>query len=280
MTDVPGRASPKPPNQGPQKPPPTPVQRLGPSRPGTPPFAAGPPPGMAPKPAPAASRQAKHRQDGQQIKQTTAGLAHKKAQIALGSGGGNGSDGSSGTNGVPVGRGNMRGKRQIAVTVTTRSDILKSKKVYSGMPVVIQANYFSLLEKTDWRLYQYRVDFDPSIDLTWERKKSPPRSEEQHQIYLLDPDPMEVSSANESDGSQICTTIRREGEFTLGDHHYLQFFNIFTRKYRTLLDLKIITRDYYDPKAKVEVAEYFPELWPGYKTTIRQHENQVSCWQK
>ncbi|KAG8325296.1 hypothetical protein J6590_071086 [Homalodisca vitripennis] len=261
----------------------------------------GPGPGMSPKPAPAASRQAKHRgasnsktssrqaknrEAGQQLEQTMAGLAHKIVQIALG--GRNRSDGSSGTNGVPVGRGNMRGKRQIAVTVTTRSAILKSKKVYSGMPVVIQANYFSLVKKTDWCLYQYRVDFDTSIDLTWERKNL--LRDQKNNItceyffentvlycsYLLDPDPLEVSSANESDGSQICITIRRVGELTLGDHHYLQFFNIFTRKYLTLLDLQIINRDYYDPKAKVEVTEYFPELWPGYKTTIRQHENQVS----
>ena len=31
-------------------------------------------------------------------------------------------------------------------------------------------------------------------------------------------------------------------------------------------------RDYYDPKAKVEVKQYRLQIWPGYKTSIRQHE--------
>ncbi|XP_046667762.1 piwi-like protein Siwi [Homalodisca vitripennis] len=292
MADAPGRARgrargrAKPPTQGPQGPP-RPAQGPGPSRPGPPPSTVGPPPGMAHKPAPTASGRATHRGAGRQLEET-AGLSHKMAQMSVGSGGGNGSGGSSGGNGgAPVGRGNMRGKRQIAVTVTTRADTLKSKKGHTGRPVIIQANYFSLVEKTDWCLYQYRVDFDPSIDLTWERKKL--LRDQKNNIKceyifdgtvlycscLLDPDPMEVFSARESDSSQIRITIRRVGEMTLGDHHYLQFFNILTRKCLTLLDLQIINRDYYDPKAKVVVEEYHLELWPGYKTTIRQHENQV-----
>lgn len=41
----------------------------------------------------------------------------------------------------------------------------------SGRQVKLQANYFPLLSKTDWCLYQYRVDFDPSIDMTPERRR-------------------------------------------------------------------------------------------------------------
>uniref|UniRef100_A0A1B6KR98 Piwi domain-containing protein n=1 Tax=Graphocephala atropunctata TaxID=36148 RepID=A0A1B6KR98_9HEMI len=289
MADAQGRAArgrargrAKPPTQGVQEP----------SRPpqAPPPAAAGPPPGITQKPVPATSGRATHRGAGRQVEETTAGLAQKMAQMAVG-GGGNGSgsgNGSSGGNGAPIGRGNMRGKRQISVpTIRTRPPTLNSKKGTAGQPIIIQANYFSLVEKTDWCLYQYRVDFDPSIDLTWERKKLLRVQKNNIKceylfdgtvMYcscLLDPDPMEVFSARESDGSQIRLTIRRVGEMTLGDHHYLQFFNILTRKCLTLLDLQIIKRDYFDPKAKVEIAEYYLELWPGYKTTIKQHESQV-----
>lgn len=41
----------------------------------------------------------------------------------------------------------------------------------AGHQVKLQANYFPLLSKTDWCLYQYRVDFDPSIDMTPERRR-------------------------------------------------------------------------------------------------------------
>lgn len=40
----------------------------------------------------------------------------------------------------------------------------------TGQPVMLTANYFSLVAKA-WCLYQYRLDFSPDIDSIFERKK-------------------------------------------------------------------------------------------------------------
>jgi len=41
------------------------------------------------------------------------------------------------------------------------------------------------------------------------------------------------------------------------------------------LQLEMIKRNYYDPKAAIHLPQHKLELWPGYITSIRQHESQV-----
>ena len=55
----------------------------------------------------------------------------------------------------------------------------------------------------------------------------------------------------------------------------MQFFNIVLRSAMEKLQLEMIKRNYYDPKAAVHLPQHKLELWPGYITSIRQHESQV-----
>ena len=41
------------------------------------------------------------------------------------------------------------------------------------------------------------------------------------------------------------------------------------------LNLQLLGRNYFDPGAKILLSEYKLELWPGYVTSIRQHENEL-----
>lgn len=41
------------------------------------------------------------------------------------------------------------------------------------------------------------------------------------------------------------------------------------------LKLQLVGRNFYDPDAKVPVEEFKLELWPGYITSIRQHEEDL-----
>ena len=41
------------------------------------------------------------------------------------------------------------------------------------------------------------------------------------------------------------------------------------------MNLKLVGRNYFDPEAKVVMNKYKLELWPGYDTSIRQHENDI-----
>ena len=52
-------------------------------------------------------------------------------------------------------------------------------------------------------------------------------------------------------------------------------FNIVLRAAMEKLQLKLINRDYFDPKAAVPFSQHKLELWPGYVTSIRQHEQKM-----
>ena len=41
------------------------------------------------------------------------------------------------------------------------------------------------------------------------------------------------------------------------------------------MQLELIRRDYYDPKAAIILKQHKLELWPGYVTSIRQHESKI-----
>lgn len=86
---------------------------------------------------------------------------------------------------------------------------------------------------------------------------------------------MEVFSQRQSDEAQIRIEIKVAGDLVRGDHHYLQFFNIIMRKCLGHLQLQLVGRDFYDALAKIEIRDFQLELWPGYITSIRQHERDI-----
>lgn len=187
--------------------------------------------------------------------------------------------------GAPLGRGAMRGGRTIAADILTRPPNVVTKLGTTGKPVNLQANYFKLLATTDWCLYQYRVDFAPEEDRTVVRKGLLRLHKETVGAYVFDgtvlytskrlPDSMELWSLRQSDDTKVQITIRLVGDLAKGDQHYIQFFNIIMRKCLSLLKLELVGRDYFDARSKVEIREYRLELWPGYTTSIRQHEDSI-----
>ncbi|OAD55711.1 Protein piwi, partial [Eufriesea mexicana] len=184
-----------------------------------------------------------------------------------------------------LGRGAMRGKRVVLPEIQTKPANLVTKKGSTGHKVMLQANYFKLLTTTDWCLYQYRVDFAPEEDRTIVRKGLLRLHKKTLGAYVFDgtvlytsrliQDKLEVWSVRQSDETKIRITIRLVGDMKKGDPHYIQFFNIIMRKCLDLLKLQLVGRDYFDARSKVEVRDFRLELWPGYLTSIKQHENNI-----
>ena len=69
--------------------------------------------------------------------------------------------------------------------------------------------------------------------------------------------------------------IKLVAEVQPTDYHYMQFFNIVLRQAMEKMQLELIRRNYYDPKAAVLLKQHKLEIWPGYVTSIRQHEEQI-----
>ncbi|XP_046398366.1 piwi-like protein Siwi [Ischnura elegans] len=242
------------------------------------PQAPAPPPQQQPSQVAAAGRAS---QRGGQAPRGDQGMAEAAAKMQAMSIGGAG-DAPAG------GRGAMRGGRPLPQTVlrTRPKDKEGSKKGTHGTPVNLTANYFQILSKTDWCLYQYRVDFSPEEDRTGVRKSLLRVHKKQLGGYIFDgtmmfashkfPDKvMELYSTRNSDEAQIRITIKLVGDLAVGDYHYIQFFNILVRKCFGHMDLQLVGRNFFDAKARIAIPEYRLELWPGYLTSIRQHENNL-----
>ncbi|XP_017884838.1 piwi-like protein Siwi [Ceratina calcarata] len=194
--------------------------------------------------------------------------------------------GDAGRSAVCRGRGSVRGRRVINLPeVETKPGTLDSKKGTTGQKVVMQSNYFKLLSTPSWCLFQYRVDFEPAEERTVVRKGLVRLHKASLTSYVFDgtvlytttrlPASLELISKRQSDNETIKISIRLVGELRKGDPHYIQVFNIIMRKCLELLKLQVIGRDYFDARAKIEIRQYRMELWPGYLTSIRQHENNL-----
>ncbi|XP_014250883.1 piwi-like protein Siwi [Cimex lectularius] len=184
-------------------------------------------------------------------------------------------------------RGNFRGRKPLSLdTINTKPVGLMNKKGCSGDPVDLTANFFALLTHTDWSLYQYRVDFAPEEDRTQMRKALLRVHKEILGGYIFDgtvlfvshrlqPEPLELYSKRDSDQAKIRILVKKAGDLVMGDPHYIQLFNILMRKCLDNLNLQIVGRNFFDASAKVEIRDYKMELWPGYVTSIRQHEQNI-----
>lgn len=200
-----------------------------------------------------------------------------------------GDAGGGAVGGPPValsGRGATRGKRILPADIfVTKPSHIENKKGNSGHRIELQTNYFKLPKLTDWAIHQYRVDFAPEEDRTAVRKGLLKLHQKSIGAYIFDgtvmytsrrlPDQMTFTSTRQSDEQHITITVRLVGDMLVGDIHYIQFFNIIMRKCYEFLELKLIGRNYFDPTNKISLPEHKLELWPGYVTSIRQHEHDI-----
>ena len=144
-------------------------------------------------------------------------------------------------------------------------------------------NYFKMFGKPDWRLLQYRVDFKPEEDNTAVKKSIVRGLTEGRGKFMFDGsilfsttrltpsknDALVLHAVHKTDNCPVEVTFREVGEVQPTEHHYLQFFNIVLRQCLEKLDLQMLGRNYYDPKAARILKDFKLELWPGYITSIR-----------
>jgi len=207
---------------------------------------------------------------------------------------GNGTNGAA--NGSSLGRGATRGFRlpsRIKALEFTRptGQEWQGKKGTSGTAFPCKTNYFRVTTGKDWNLQQYRVDFAPELDdikkMKFLVRQLPADTLKAYifdgtvlytpQRYTVDKSPIVLTTKDRED-KMYQITISWVGELTPYDHYFMQFFNILLRKClndQSCLNLQEMNRNYFDPKAKVDLPEWKLEIWPGYITTMRQHEQNI-----
>ncbi|KAK5647282.1 hypothetical protein RI129_002174 [Pyrocoelia pectoralis] len=256
--------------------------------------ARGPPPGMGggPPPQQAWGQRTQMQQARAPLPQQThpaGGRATHRSDAPTEGQGAGGLVGDNGSDPLGARRGNMRGRRQLheGPIMRTRPEALPTKKGVHGNPVRLNANYFKLMQKPDWSLYQYRVDFSPEEDRTNVKKGQFRRATQEvlngyifdgtvlYTSARLNPDPLELFVKDEQTNADVRISIRLVRDVAVGDYQYLQLFNIIMRKCLSHLKLQLVGRNFFDAVAKISIPEHQMELWPGYVTSIRQHENDI-----
>jgi len=153
---------------------------------------------------------------------------------------------------------------------------------------MLASNYLELVSRPNWRLLQYRVDMKPDIEHTGTRKAMLSAHKEKLPKYIFDgtimftttrlsadDKPLVLVSKRNTDDTEVTVTVRLVSEVQPTDFHYTHFFNIVLRQAMERMKLELIRRDYFDPKAAILLKQHKLELWPGYVTSIRQHEEKI-----
>lgn len=192
---------------------------------------------------------------------------------------------------VPLGRGAVRGRRQIDVehfrTPRPESSLGNvGKKGTSGQPVKLLANYFPITSYTNWCLYQYRVDFNPEEDRISTKRGLLAQHRERLGGYLFDgtmlfsgsrydPPIFDLTSKRRSDDQIVIISVKFTNVIETGDYANIQVFNLLLRNCLRHLNLTLIGRNFYDPAAKIDMPNHKLQLWPGYETTIGRYEDNI-----
>ncbi|KAH8377461.1 hypothetical protein KR093_005619, partial [Drosophila rubida] len=187
-------------------------------------------------------------------------------------------------------RGSVRGRRLIVDIVRSRPSGLVSKTGTSGKKITVQTNYFKLLKRPNWSLYQYRVDFSPDVDNTCLRRGLLSAHRNLLGGYIFDgsvlfcttkfketpnnPYVLDLLTKSRA-GENIKIQIKSVGIVDAMDPQQLQVLNLILRRAMEGMNLQMVSRNYFDPQAKIVLDNYRMELWPGYTTSIRQHESDL-----
>jgi len=181
------------------------------------------------------------------------------------------------------GRRDRTREERMAIVTTRPSREFKKTGVLGVNLQGMTSNFFEILSKPNMHLMQYRVDFNPEIEhmgLKMGLLKNHMNTLGKHVfdgtlLYCTTklPQPLELFSNRKSDGSAVGMTFRLVAEITKEDATYVHVMNIIIRRCLKMLDLTMVKRDYFDSHAAIPIPQHRIEIWPGYLTTIRHHEN-------
>lgn len=174
------------------------------------------------------------------------------------------------------------------------ADILRTRPVNStvskqgvcGKKIQLQTNYFRVTKKGDESIFQYRVDFNPEVESSKIMSAL---------IYTLRPtiggylfdgtqlftrhrirhEVVEIPTREPVSGQPYVIKLRKVGTIDGTTEMAFMIFNLINRRAMNGLKLTLIGRNFFDAQAKISINQYGLDLYPGYITSIRQHEKDV-----
>ncbi|XP_049435036.1 piwi-like protein 1 [Epinephelus fuscoguttatus] len=164
--------------------------------------------------------------------------------------------------------------------------VKESKSGTSGSAIQLRANYFRILSRPQWVLYQYHVDFKPPMEARRLRSALLFQHEETlgsawsfdgavlflpHRLHSKET----VLHSETRHGEKVQITVTLTNELPPTSPACLQFYNIIFRRILRILNMQQIGRNYYNPKDPLNIPQHKLTIWPGYTTTILQYESAI-----
>ncbi|KAK3581959.1 hypothetical protein CHS0354_023428 [Potamilus streckersoni] len=169
----------------------------------------------------------------------------------------------------------------------TRPSHIVNKQGSAGRQLPLITNYFRLERAPDWHIYQYHVDFNPVVEskkmriaLLYHHEKMLGRTKAFDGMVLFLPfrllkQTTEVFTKRNTDDVFIRIRITMTNELPPNSLQCLQVYNIIFKRVLTMIDMKQIGRNYYNPSLAKTFDEHKLMVLPGFITSILQYENDV-----
>ncbi|KAG7480651.1 hypothetical protein MATL_G00058540 [Megalops atlanticus] len=164
--------------------------------------------------------------------------------------------------------------------------VKESKTGVSGSPIELRANFFRILSRPQWVLYQYHVDFNPPMEsrrlrsaLLFQHEETLGTARTFDGAILFLPIRLHntetVLHSETRHGEKVQITVTLTNELPPTSPVCLQFYNIIFRRVLRMLNMQQIGRHYYNPNDPLNIPQHRLTIWPGFTTTILQYESSI-----
>uniref|UniRef100_A0AAQ6IRX5 Piwi-like protein 1 n=1 Tax=Anabas testudineus TaxID=64144 RepID=A0AAQ6IRX5_ANATE len=164
--------------------------------------------------------------------------------------------------------------------------VKESKSGTTGSAIQLSANFFRILSRPQWVLYQYHVDFNPPMEsrrlrsaLLFQHEEALGSARSFDGALLFLPHRLHnketVLHSETRNGEKVQITVTLTNELPPTSPVCIQFYNIIFRRILRILNMQQIGRNYYNPSDPLDIPQHRLTIWPGYTTTILQYESSI-----
>ncbi|XP_068616765.1 piwi-like protein 1 isoform X2 [Brachionichthys hirsutus] len=171
-------------------------------------------------------------------------------------------------------------------TRRTMTHVMDSKTGTSGQAIQLTANFFRILSRPQWVLYQYHVAYSPMKEslalrtaLLFQHDELLGSARSFDGAILFLPRRLQnketVLHTQTRQGEAVQITITLVAELPPSSPMCIQFYNIVLKRILRILNMQPVGRNYYNPTDPLVIPQHKLTIWPGYSTTILQYESAI-----
>nr|XP_020446024.1 LOW QUALITY PROTEIN: piwi-like protein 1 [Monopterus albus] len=164
--------------------------------------------------------------------------------------------------------------------------VKESKSGTTGSAIQLRANFFRILSRPQWVLYQYHVDFKPPMEsrrmksaLLFQHEEALGSARSFDGAILFLPRRLHsketVLYSETRTGEKVQISVTLTNELPPTSPVCIQFYNIIFRRILRILNMQQIGRDHFNPNDPLNIPAHNLTIWPGFSTTILNYESAV-----